>query len=195
MGDEKTYSDSKLLKLLQQDSQYGFTLIYNKYKNLIFSVALNLLKSSDLAEEIVQEVFLKLWINQKQLFDVKDLKNYIFIIARNLIFDSLKKTAKEAVLKQEATLATSIKEEKTDFRIREQQINEILSKITELLPPQQKLVFNLVKGKGLSHEKAAEQLQISPLTVKKHMSQALKFIRLHMNSHLTLVIVFLLFRQ
>ena len=192
---ENTYSDVELLSLLQKDSEYAFTLIYDRYKNLIYSVAIKLLKSSFSAEEIVQEVFLKLWARREHLVSVENLEAYIFITARNIIFDRIKKVAKEVVLQERALQNFSQQEDKTDFRVRERQIDEILFKITELLPPQQRIVFNLVKGQGMSHEKVAEKLQISPLTVKKHMSQALKFIRRHLNNSLSIGIALLFIRH
>ena len=190
----QTYSSAEIIDLLQRDYEKAFMLIYEKYKNIIYSVALKLLKSRSLSEEIVQEVFLKLWTNRQKLIAVKNLDSYIFIITRNLVFDSLKKAAQDFVLQPEAMQTASLQEATTDFLIREKQMDEIIFNITQLLPPQQRVVFNLVKVDGLSYKKIAEKLDISPLTVKKHMALALKFIRQQLGNSLTVMILLLLAR-
>lgn len=190
MSKDFPWNETKLLYLLRQGNELAFTQLYNYFRPKVYGVALKMLKSPELAQEIVQEVFLKIWQEREKAEDIRDFENFLFIITRNRVLDALKKKANEAVTKKELTFQNAF-ENKTDFPVREKQYEELLARVTEHLPPQQKIVFELAKTQGLSHKSIAEQLQISPLTVKKHMAAALKFIRSHFQHYLTIVILWL----
>lgn len=183
--------NKKHLRDLANGSNEAFNSLFHKYKDRIYSVALHMLKSEDLAEEQVQEVFMKVWLKRKLLSEINNFEAYLYTTTRNLVIDSLKLATKNNKLKTSGVVMET-SENKTDFSIREQQMKELLDSITEKLPPQQKKIFILVKEHGLSHEKVAEQLNISPLTVKKHMSQALKFVRLHLGSIINTLVLLMI---
>ncbi|PJJ07828.1 RNA polymerase sigma-70 factor (ECF subfamily) [Flavobacterium sp. 1] len=194
MSLNSSFDESKLLLELSQGSELAFTNLYNRYKNLVYSTALKITKSKVLSEEVVQDVFLKIWQNHKNLENISNLENYLFIISRNHIFDMIKKIARET------TLATNIdykniSSEDTDTAIKDDQYNIILSKIIEQLPPQQQKIYKMAKMGGLSHQKIGEDLGISTETVKKHMAQALKFVRLKISPYMNLFMTLLLFFQ
>jgi len=95
-GEEK-----KVLELLAQGNEFSFTLLFDHYRGRIFSVALKFLKSRELAEEVVQEVFLKIWSRREDLTRVLDFEAYLFTVARNLIFDLIKDIAKETTTRND----------------------------------------------------------------------------------------------
>lgn len=139
--------------------------MYNQYKNVVYSTALKITKSKTLSEETVQDVFLKIWQNQKNLTEIANFENYLFIVSRNHIFDMLKKIARDT------SLITAIKYQNTtsndtDTEIKDQQYAVILNDIVEQLPPQQQKIYKMAKWEGLSHQKIGEDLGISPETVK-----------------------------
>ncbi len=170
---------SEFHTLSPEDSNDAFTALYNAYKDKVYSVAMHMLKSEVHAEEMVQEVFLKIWVRRNQMSHIKNLESYIFITTRNLVLDHIKSAAKNNML-DISGVHIDKSEDKTDFSIREQQMKEIIDSITDRLPPQQKKVFKMIKEQGLSHEIVAQELNISALTVKKHLAEALKFIRVNL---------------
>lgn len=192
MSLNSSFDESKLLHELSQGSELAFTELYNRYKNLVYGTALKITKSKVLAEEAVQDVFLKIWQNQEKASEITNFENYLFIISRNHIFDMIKKIARETNLASNITYKNSAADD-TDTAIKDDQYNVILNQIIEQLPPQQQKIYKMAKMEGLSHQKIGENLGISTETVKKHMAQALKFVRFKISPYMNLFMSLLLF--
>lgn len=172
------------LNLLAQGSEYAFTQLFDHYRARIFSVALRFLKSRELAEEVVQEVFLKVWARRDEMVKVLNFEGYLFTMTRNEVFDRIKDIAKETTAKRE--FAYGIRQvNDADHSLIEKQYEDLLQDAVDQLPPQQKQIFQLAKTEGLSHQAIAEQLDISRLTVKTHMAKALQTIRQSLHHHIT----------
>jgi len=191
MAQNSNIDEKKLLLELSQGSELAFTRLYNQYKNVVYSTALKITKSKTLSEETVQDVFLKVWQNQKNLTEIANFENYLFIISRNHIFDMLKKIARDTSLITDIKYQSTTSND-TDTEIKDQQYAVILNDIVEQLPPQQQKIYKMAKWEGLSHQKIGEDLGISPETVKKHMAQALKFVRVKISPYMNMFMTFLL---
>ncbi|TDX12754.1 RNA polymerase sigma factor [Flavobacterium sp. S87F.05.LMB.W.Kidney.N] len=192
MAQNSNIDEKKLLLELSQGSELAFTNVYNQYKNNVYSTAFRITKSKILSEEAVQDIFLKIWQNRETLSEIDHFENYLYIISRNHLFNSIKKIAREATLASEINLKETGFID-TDTSIKDEQYNIILNQIVEQLPPQQQKVYKMAKLEGLSHQKIGESLGISTETVKKHMAQALKFIRLKISPYMNMFMTFLLF--
>ncbi|PXY45963.1 RNA polymerase sigma factor [Flavobacterium hydrophilum] len=192
MSSNSGLDQKKLLHELSQGSEPAFTILYNQYKNGVYSIALKITKSTILAEEVVQDVFLKIWQNHENLVDIANFENYLFIISRNHIFDMIKKVAREASLPVELNYKNTTLED-TDTVVKDDQYNVILNQIIDQLPPQQQKIYKMAKMEGLSHQKIGEDLGISTETVKKHMAQALKFVRNRISPYMNMFMTILLF--
>ncbi|WP_289661254.1 RNA polymerase sigma factor [Flavobacterium panacagri] len=192
MAQNFNIDEKKLLLELSQGSELAFTNVYNQYKNNVYSTALRITKSKIQAEEAVQDIFLKIWQNRENLVEVTHFENYLYIISRNHLFNSIKKIAREtSQISPFDQKETGIID--TDSNIKDEQYNTILNQIVEQLPPQQQKVYQMAKRDGLSHQKIGEDLGISTETVKKHMAQALKFIRLKISPYMNMFMSLLLF--
>ncbi len=192
MAQNSNIDEKKLLLELSQGSELAFTNMYNQYKNIVYSTALRITKSKILSEEAVQDIFLKIWQNRENLSEIDSFENYIYIISRNHLFNSIKKIARET------NLITEINQKDTGFidtdsNIKDEQYTTIWNQIVDQLPPQQQKVYKMAKWDGLSHQKIGEDLGISTETVKKHMAQALKFIRLKISPYMNIFMSLLLF--
>lgn len=184
MNTHKPYDEKEVLEQLGQGNEYAFTQLFDHYSGKILNTALRFLKSRELAEEVVQEVFLKVWMKRADVARTGNFEGYLFTMARNQVFDGIKLIAKETTTKNE--FARTVQQiDGTDHPLIEKQYQQLLLEAVDLLPPQQKQVFNLAKIEGLSHQAIAEQLHISRLTVKTHMAKALQNIRLSLQRHLT----------
>jgi RNA polymerase sigma-70 factor (family 1) len=192
MSSNSSSDQSKLLYELSQGSELAFTKLYNDYKNVVFSTALKITKSRILAEEVVQDVFLKIWQNHENLAEITSIENYLFIISRNHIFDMIKKIARDTSLVVETNYKSTSAND-TDDAIKDDQYNVILNQIVDQLPPQQQKIYKMAKWDGLSHQKIGEDLGISTETVKKHMAQALKFVRLKISPYMNMFMTFVVF--
>jgi RNA polymerase sigma-70 factor (ECF subfamily) len=178
-----SYNEYDLQCQLAAGSEYAFTRLFDHYRGTIYSVGLKFLKSPVLAEEIVQDVFLKVWHKREEMASVKRLDAYLFIMARNFIFDRIKKMSYEAV-DEISALELHSSTDDTEYLVRQHQCQQLLQQAIDMLPSQQRQVYQFAKQDGLSHEMIAEKMQLSRLTVKKHMAMALQSIRKHLESHL-----------
>lgn len=180
--------ENALLYELSRGSERAFTKLYNQYKNIVYSAALRITKSKTLSEEVVQDVFLKIWQKKEALTDITNFENYLYISARNHIFNMIKKIARDTDLKNEIK-HNSFEINTTDTFLKDQQYTTLLEQVLKKLPPQQQKIYKMAKEEGLSYQKIAELMELSPLTVKKHMAQALKFIRIQLSRHINLIAI------
>lgn len=176
--------EQELLQQLAAGCESAFTTLYRSNKQHIFDVAILYTKNADQAEEIVQEVFHKIWEKKEKLADVRELKNFLFIIARNCIFNQFKKSSQELAAQQALFFIQPEAVNDTDYRLRNEECEELLHTAIASLPPQRKRIYQLAKEKGLSYEEIASKLSISRFTVKNQMTEALRFIRGQLHNHL-----------
>jgi len=184
MSDQDLLDEKAVLKLLAKGSEHAFTQVFNHYKGKVYGTALKFLKSPELAMEIVQDVFLKIWLKREEMVSVERFDAYLFITARNVIINKIKKAAFEVSAQKELARSLSEVDDHTENLLQDRQYEKILQEAVNLLPPQQKQVYHLAKVEGLSHEAIAERMQISKLTVKAHMAKALHAIRSYLTHHL-----------
>lgn len=170
----------------------AFTELFKNYYNLLGVFILRLTESEQLAQEIVQDVFLKIWINRQALADVDCFKAYLIVVARNHAFNSLKQVAREKRRQKEwvnSVLQLAAYETDEPGTIN---TNDLIEKAVALLPPQQKKVYLLSRQDGLRQDEIAMELDISLETVKKHMVLALRFLKNHLRTHIGIFILSLL---
>ena len=175
--------EKKLILLLGESDKDAFTEIFDYYRDRIFSRTMRFLKSQALAEEIVQDVFLKIWLKRSELQHVQSLHAYISSMANNLIIDRLKNLSYETTARNELSKRQRNIED-TDYLLRQHEYQQLIQDAINLLPTQQKQVYELAKTAGMNQQAIAEKMHLSRLTVKKHMAKALQFIRKYINSHL-----------
>ena len=169
--DERT-----LVLQLKEGNENAFTTLYETYWAKVYNFSRLYLTSSTEIEEVVQDVFVKVWEARIFIKENENFKGFLFIITRNIIFNQFRKSFNEnayklAVLKS-ASESYSIEEEMvaSDLHI-------YINKIIEELPPRQQEVFKLSREKHLSYREIAQQLDISEKTVERHINEALKFLR------------------
>ncbi|MBV4358842.1 RNA polymerase sigma-70 factor [Pinibacter aurantiacus] len=183
MNEYVHYTDEELLLLLGNDDEGAYTTLYFRHAGNIYRAAMTFLQDEFIAEETVQTVFLGIWERRSKMKEVGQLKDYLFIVARNSIYAYLKKLARErAGLKDFGeTLEQSI--QNTEFNLEEKDYNRLVQEAVDKLPEQRKKIYSLSREHHLSHKEISEQLGISPLTVKKQISLAQQSIREHLNQN------------
>ncbi|MCM5527122.1 RNA polymerase sigma factor [Parasegetibacter sp. NRK P23] len=177
MHKQQAYTEATLLQQLSQGSEQAFAELFALYKHRLFGFMYKLTDSAELAEDVVQEVFLKLWQNRAALSGVENAGGYIFRMAQNQAVTAFRKMARETLVLAELkdTVAKPIVNAEDALAARE--LETKVRQVIESLPPQQKLVYTLSREHGLKYDEIAEKLQISPGTVKNHMIQALRTLR------------------
>ena len=152
--------------------------LFNDYRDKILGFFIKFLHDEEMARDLAQDVFLKLFEKKDDLDRISDLDGYIYLMCRNLAFDHLKKAAHDKKYRSFLLNAgRKVHKPEMDRKMDIEYYRTILEESLKILPDQQRLIFNLSKREGLSHEKIAEMLEISPNTVRNHLYQALKNLR------------------
>jgi RNA polymerase sigma-70 factor (family 1) len=170
-----------LLHQIAEGDEKAFAIIVRRYWNNIYAQALAYVKSSHHAQDIVQEVFIKVWEKRETLLQVERFDSFLFIIARNHIISELRKKIAHPL---EPDAVDVYKEERgiPDQELSFKQLQQHLKTAIELLPQQQKTAFLLSRDEGLSYEAIAVQMNLSKETVKKHIGRSLNFLRTYMRT-------------
>ena len=174
------YEIKDLLRRIAENDEASFRILFDQYKDRFYAVALKMTGTTVVAEEMVQDIFLKVWQNRAILTDINNPDSYFFTILYRQIFRHYKKIALDRKLLQLIAESSSF-QNITDETILAQETERLIHEAVNKLPPQQGLVFKMSKLDGLTREQIAEQLQISPNTVRNHLADAVKFIRVYMN--------------
>ncbi|MCK7555658.1 sigma-70 family RNA polymerase sigma factor [Chitinophaga sedimenti] len=181
--------ESGLLERVAKGDENAFTLLVDQYSPLLHTFLLRITGDRWLAEEAVQDAFVRIWLNRESLRNVQHFKAYLFVVSKNFALKALQKALKEDA-RQGAWQAfyEQTRDEQPD---REPALALIDEAITRL-PPQQAKVWTLSRRKGLSYMEIATELGISSETVKKHLQAARQFIIRYVESHMVLLYILLM---
>lgn len=177
MSSITTYNDAELFRQIAAGDETAFQQFYNHHWNKIYSLALAYLKSIQLAEDTVQETFLKLWAKRESLTQVEKPDAFIYIMGRNEVINALKKKVNMLGIEDRADdpLPDDLLDPQQAFDLK--QLNQKISTAIDSLPSQQKLILRLSREEGLRHEQIAQRLGIEKVTVKNHIVRALHTLR------------------
>lgn len=172
-----------LLKVAEGDEK-AFCALFDQYHQLLASHIMKITRSAELTEEIVQDVFLKIWVSREALTEIRNLRSYLFIVSKNHALNSLKKVARDRANFLDANWELL---EKT-FTSPEPETSDYYSLIDEAinhLPPQQKKVYLLSRHERMKYSEIAEELNLSRETVKKYLQLATEAISTRIKAELS----------
>lgn len=172
------YTDHDLFQLIAQANETAFSELYRRYDKRIYPFVLKMIKDTVLAEEITQEIFIKLWSNREKLTDIDQPEAYILTIAARHTLDQIRKRINEGKMLQRLTI--SLKNNTyndTEEALLLRDSAALIQKAVNQLPPQQKAVYKLSRQEGMKYDEIASELNISQNTVRNHLVKALQFIR------------------
>src|SRR5665647_3889770 len=169
-----------LFNQIAEGDKDAFRLIFDLYKEPFYSAAYKLTRSSYIAEEIVQEAFIILWTKSSQVAAADKPANYLFTILYNCIYGHFKKLAAEKHMMQLVLQDVIAWEEPaTEGLLQAKENKELLDAVIRQLPSRQQMVYKLSKQQGLSRFEIATYMCISPNSVRNHLYDAVKSIRLY----------------
>jgi len=177
------HNEKALLEQVAQGDESAFRIVFDHYRDAIYTFACKVIQHDALAEEIVQDVFVKIWMNRSGLPAVRHFPDFLFIIARNHTLNALRRLARERKLALHTDAGPELPGVSTEAIIVQRDYDRLLQQAIAQLPPQQKLVYTLGRQEGFTREEIAAQLQLSPETVKVHMAQALKNLRAYFKDY------------
>jgi len=177
MQNKEPGEERDLLLKIAVGNQQAFRLIFDAYKNKVYSYANRYLKSKESAEEVVQETFLKIWLKKENLTVVENFGGYIRKIAVNLTLDSLRALAAENKTTDFQKVVWREQDNGTEDAIMRKDAQSYIDQLLDKLPKQQGLVYRMCHIEGMKQKEVAEILHIAPATVKVHLREALKTLR------------------
>ena len=183
MRSYQLHNETVLFHQLAGGSEEAFEVIFSLYRDRLFRFAFKMIKSSEEADELVQETFVKLWEGRDLLSSVNAPENYIFCIIRNKAIDRIRKISLDSRLREQVWKQIKDAHCNTEEILFAEDTNHLIQEAFEKLSPQRKVVFKLSRLDGLNHEEIAVQLHISENTVKNHLVSSLRFIREHLDHH------------
>ncbi len=166
-----------MIKLLKGGDMKAFDIIYKKYSRRLYGFVFRYVKQEADTEEIVQDVFTKIWQSRNKINIYSSFESFLFTIAHNATVNLLKKKATEKkYIKHLQSLQNTNSYELTN-EIYFKELEQKLRDLVEELSPRQKEIFQMSRNEGLSHKKIAGKLGISANTVKNHLVSTLSFLK------------------
>jgi len=174
LGEKELYNENELLMRLTRSDEEAFAGLYHFYYPQVYSFIIKYIPAATLADDLTQEVFIKIWEKRAHLAAVRSFRAYLFISARNHTLNALKKilrsrTAGDYMLSSYAEQRSSAEEQLIDKEYR-----RFLDKMLAKLPERSRQIFRLCREQGKTYEEVASALGISRNAVKNHMVYSLK---------------------
>jgi RNA polymerase sigma-70 factor (family 1) len=188
MPKDLSYNIIILLKQLADGDENVFRLIFDHYKVPFHAAAFKMTRCADIAEEITQEVFVTIWIKRKLIATAKRPDCYVFTILHNSIYSHFRKLVHERQSKLKLEQEIGNTENLIEALMDEKENRNILENIINQLPPQQRLIYKLAKQEGMRRDEIARKLNISPNTVRNHLSAAVEYLRTNLKKDIPAII-------
>lgn len=177
------HTDNKLLLCkISEDDEVAFRKLFDTYYQKLFHLALYFIKSKELAEEIVSDVFFIIWKRRKALGDVDDIEKYLYISTKNQALHYIRRTPVVDKIPLELYTVNVLRDENNpEDKLLSQEYSALIQKAIDSLPDKCKEVFRLVLSDKLKHKQIAQLLNISEKTVEAHITTAYKRIAQYVN--------------
>ncbi len=177
MKNEQHYTEQQLITLLRGNSQFAFEQLFERYSQKLYRFSFSYLKSETEAEEIVQDVFLKLWENRAKLKNETSFQSYLFTIAFNAIRKYFNKKIKDEQFRTNIIESLSEENPSIENNLNYEALVTKLDKLIDEMPERRKEIFLKRKKEGKSIRDIANEMYISPKTVENQITEAMNFLK------------------
>ncbi len=176
-------NDKTLLAHITNGDEKAFNILFEKYRNRFYNHLVKVTKSKEIAEEATLDVFFKIWNARQVLNQIENFESFLFRVLHNKGLDYLRKAKRSRLVQQEiwSDLENLASSSGADERLLTAETENLINKAISHLTPQRKEAFRLSREEFLSYDQIAERMQISPNTVRNHISSALQFIKGHLD--------------
>ncbi len=190
MGNNPSYHENDLLALVGDGDERAFSAIVAHYTPIIYAQLLLYLKNAQRAEEAVQDIFMSIWRNREKLPGMENFPGYVYVITRNRVQTIIKEKVFATTEPPPDTLQTQLAGPATAVQLKE--LQQAIHQGIDQLPPRRKEVFRLSRIENMTYEEIGDRLGISRNAVKQHITEAMVFLRHHLQKELDVIVIALL---
>ncbi|MBN8861044.1 MAG: RNA polymerase sigma-70 factor [Sphingobacteriales bacterium] len=183
--------EKELLSQVREGDVKAFERIYRSYSPRLYGSIFRIVKSVPVTEELLQDVFQRVWEHRKTIDVNLSFKSYLFTIARNLVYDYFNKASRQKLMERYLQAKEMSSSDVFRNQLEEKESEQLLEKAIHQLPPQRRLVYTLCKIEGRSYDEVSRTLGISVSTISDHMVKAAKSIKAYYLSRALLYFIFL----
>jgi len=195
LNTSKLYDDISILEQVAEGNEKAFSQLFHQWQPFLASHIYRISESKELTEEIVQDVFLKIWQSRELLSSINHFKSYLMVVAKNHTINAIKKVSKE-FSNWEKWAAENKDEDKVEASPdMKQGFYSILDEAIDHLPKRQREVYLLHRHERLTYQQIANHLGIGKESVKTHIEQAVRNISSYVKENMALVIIFLFLKR
>lgn len=187
MEDYHTCSDRELLSFLFEDDHYAYMEIYKRFSKGLYIKAIQKIGDKDESKDLLQEVFMALWQNRFSLTTDTPLGGYLYATLRYMVIKRIAHQKIQTNYLDSLSELSLVDNVSTDNLVRESELKQAIEKEVSLLPEKMQKVFRMSRERHLSHKEIAVKLGLSESTVKKHVNNALKSLRVKLGIFGTLI--------
>jgi len=173
----RNLSEQELIGRLQAGDEAAFNALYQLHSKMLFNNIFHLVKDREVAKELLQDLYMKIWENRAGLDKEKSFKSYLFTIATHRVYDYFRRVSLDKRMKVRLIALASESYLRTDDTLELKEVNDGIMTAINSLPPQSRAVYKLGKLEGKSHEEISAVLGISVSTVNNHMVKANKAVK------------------
>lgn len=186
-----TNTDQELFLQISEGDEQAFVILFNRYVPQLQAYASKLTKSEPIAEELIQEIFLRIWLKRDTLTEVDNPRGWLFRVAANECYSYLRREiVKEKALK---TISANLSEgvDSINEHLQLKELKTLIHEAVDQMPPQRKLIYQMSRDRHMKISEIADELKLSVHTVKNVLVTAIKSIRAFLEQrehHLTLIL-------
>lgn len=176
-----------LFSFIEKGDKGAFTQAYDRYHKLLYVLAYRYLMNADMAEDVVQHVFARLWEFRSELHVGISLKNYLFTMTKNHVLNLIRNENSAISKNYEIAQSAPVYEDNLIENLEKKELMASFYKAVDMLPPQKRSICLMKVKEELTNQEIAERMNLSVNTVKTHYSEALKMLRIHLSKMLIIV--------
>ena len=181
MQKKKQICDFELISRIKEGDESAFRIVFDLYSSKLYAFSYRFLKEKEPCQEVVQEVFLNLWINRAKLDTQYPIAPYLYTITRRLTLNVLRHVATSQSAMDKMWLNVKKVSNETEEEVFLEDLSRFTEQVLSKMPKQQQLIFRMSRHQELSYDEIADELNISRNTVKNHLVAALKTLRTQLN--------------
>jgi RNA polymerase sigma-70 factor (family 1) len=190
MAQNNFHTEKELLAQISAGDEKAFRALFASYYEQLYRYIFGFIKSKQVSEELVMDVFLKIWLGRDLISQIEKFDAFLFRVAHNKSIDFLRSVARDPKFKdlllENIQLANNVQ---SDSPVLMQEYETKLREAVSLLSPQRKKVYQLSREQDMTHDEIAAQLNLSKHTINNHIVEAQRFIRTYLSKNFDIAFV------